>query len=365
VILLLYGGNELAIRRRLQELKDQADGGSGMLLTNLNEIDGREAKPQEILGAAMSPPFLAPARLVIVDHLLARAESRGFERGPRSIGGGDQVAAGLEHGVPESTILVFLGMPFRAGGRGMVVTKGNPLVKQLGKLPGAIDEEHPAITKPDEIQRYIRDEAAARGVRFRAGRVAESAYEAHEERPAETDPVALLANLLQGDTLAIANELDKLALYSMGADVTVAEVNRVCAGGRQANRFTFVDAVQDGNLGVALEMLERLRRDGEADAGLLASLFEGYRRSATILELIEQGANDDEIGKSMGRAGSFRNLRDQAKLRARRVGAGRLRAAYEAMVAADRTHKMGEVDEDVALEILLARLAGMATAGAR
>ncbi len=361
MILLLYGGNELAIRRRLQELKDQADGGSGMLLTNLNEIDGRDAKPHEILGAAMSPPFLAPFRLVIVDHLLARSESRGYERTPRKSGDQDPLVTGLERGMPDSTMLVFLGMPFRAGARNMVVTKNNPLVKQLAKLPGAVDEEHAAITKPDEIQRYIRDEAAARGIRFRTGRAAEGAYEAHEERPAETDPVALLGNLLQGDTLAIANELDKLALYSMGADVTVAEVNRVCAGERQANRFTFVDAVQDGNLGVALEMLERLRRDGEADAGLLASLFDGFRRSATILEMIEQGARDDELAKGMGNAGRYPKLFQANKSRARRLSAGQLKAAYEAMVAADRTHKMGEVDEDVALEIVIAGLA----AGAR
>ncbi len=32
------------MRRRLQELKDEADGGSGMLVTNMSTVDGRDAK---------------------------------------------------------------------------------------------------------------------------------------------------------------------------------------------------------------------------------------------------------------------------------------------------------------------------------
>ena len=58
MILFLRGVDQIAIRRRMQQLRDEADGGSGMLSTNLTVLDGREAKPGEILGAALTPPFL-------------------------------------------------------------------------------------------------------------------------------------------------------------------------------------------------------------------------------------------------------------------------------------------------------------------
>jgi len=355
VIIALFGGNELAMRRRMQALKDEADGGTGMLLTNLTELDGRDAKAHDILSAVMSPPFLSPKRLVVVEHFLERFEARGGPRQARSADPFEPLFSALDAGIPESTILVFLGQPFMVGPQKRFVSSTNSVVKRIAQAPGASIEEMPAPSK-EGLTRYIREEAQARGIRFRGGRAAAAAYEAHEEVPDETDPIQLLANLVQGDTLTIANELDKLALYSMGREVTVAEVNRVCAGDRESNRFALLDALMDGKLGPALEMLKRLIAEGENIQGLLGSITDSYRRAATIIDLMEQGANDDEIGRAMGNAGKYQGLRNAAKARARRLGPHGLRQAYAALVEADRTNKLGEVQEDVAIEILAARL---------
>ncbi|MBI5949399.1 MAG: hypothetical protein HY875_14770 [Chloroflexi bacterium] len=337
------GGNQLAIRRRVQELKDQADGGSGMLTTNLTVIEGRDAKPHDILGPAMSPPFLAPMRLVIVEGLMNRFEPRPEQRAPRSVDAFNPLFAGLEQGMPPTTALVFVDGTH---------VKSNPMGARLAKIPGAVIEDHPEMKK-DELLRYIRDEGAARSLRFRAGPSRRQLHEGQEREP-ESDPVALVAALTKGDTLAIANELDKLSLYTMGAEVTVDVVAEVCAGDREANNFDFVDGVMDGDLKKAFAALEMLRRDGATEQELLGQLISAYRTMGQVIDLLEDGAPPEQIGFAIKRP--WPNLRDRAIARARRLGPAGLRKAYEAMIEADRTNKMGEVDEDLTTEVLIARL---------
>jgi DNA polymerase III delta subunit len=357
VIVLLYGANEMAIRRRLQELKDEADGGSGMVESNVNVIDGREAKPGEILAAVMSAPFLSAKRLVVVERIFERFEGRaGPERGlPKTL---DPLITALEAGVPESTILVFLGLPF---GRDMVpteISEKNALVARLSKIP-AVRNEHQAKLAGGALLEHIRAEAERRGLRFRPGKPADR-LQRGERMPDESDPARLIEALCQADTLSIANELDKLVLYSDGGDVSVVEVNRVCAGERVSNNFQFRDAVLDGNLATACEYRDRLLYAGEELGGLLYGLMEAYRSVARLIDAIEDRLPPEEIGKLMGNAGRYPGLRDPQIRRVRAIGASGLKRAYELLVEADRTHKLGEVDEEVAFDILLARLCEIA-----
>ena len=360
MILILLGENELAIRRRMQELKDEADGGTGMLTTNLIELDGRETKPGEVIGAAMSPPFLAPKRLVVVEHLLSRFEPRGAQRASRNLGPWDSLPPALAEGIPESTILVFLGRPFLAEGRRRVVSKTNPLISALKDIPDVTVEE---ATSPvndrngQNLTRYIREEAALRGIRFRTGPAKRDKLEPWEEPPTEADPAELIANLLQNDTLAIANELDKIALWAGGEDVDVIDVQRLTAGDREANRFQMVDALMDGNLATAWEMMSRLKRDGEALPAILGTIIDRYRVMAQVVDLVDAGAPEEAIGKALGNAGKFEGLRRAAIERARRIGPERMRQAYAYLVEADRGHKLGEADEEQAMDLLLMRLA--------
>ncbi len=355
MIILLYGGNELAIQQRLRELRELADGGSGMLDSNQNIIDGRDAKPNEILAAAMSLPFLSPMRLVLVERVFERFQGRRATRGEAATPKGwEPLLAALEAGIPESTILVFLGLPYGTGQNAETISPQNQLVARLAKIPGVLNE-HRAAIDPKEIPGFVRERAHELGIRFRPGKFPERLRNG-ETMPEESDPALLIANLCQADTLSISSELRKLALYSPGQDVTVAEVNRVCAGERTATGFNFRDAVFDGDLGKALEFKGRLLRDGEEFNGLLYLLMDGYRRIVPVVDGLESGASDDELGRLMGNAGKYPKLRADNIRRARRLQGGHLRLAFEHLVEADRSHKLGQVDEEVAFDILLMRL---------
>lgn len=371
MIVVLFGANELAMRRRLQEIKDEADGGSGMLVTNFTTLDGRDTKPNDVLAACMAPPFLAPRRLVVVEHLLERfqprydarparaqgagANAQAASRNARTLGQWELVLEEIAKASPPTTTLVFLGQPFKIEGRDAVVTKTNPFVERLEKLPGVSVEEHPALSGAS-LTRYIAEEGALRGLRFRRG---SANFEKHEVRPPESDPVELLANLLHGDTLSIANELDKLALYTResGGEVTVADVNRVCHGDRELKAWNLTDAIIDCRLGEALAALQTLKDQGENLQGLLALITTRYRTLAPVVELVAQGMQIDAIAAALNRKPTFPLTKDIDA--GKRFGMDGMKLAYRYLVEADRAHKKGEVDEEVALDLLLMKLCAL------
>ncbi|MCC6382365.1 MAG: hypothetical protein IT304_07635 [Dehalococcoidia bacterium] len=350
MLLLLYGNDGAAIRRRLGELQQEADRGTGMLATNFVRFDGRDARPAEILAAAMAPPFLAPHRLIVVENLLDRFEQRRQQRAPRSLDPLAPLFDGLAAGIPESTMLVFTGGTQR----------GNPLLDRLKKIPGVRAEDLAAPTG-EALLRYIREEAALRGLRFRSGPSHRAHFDSPEwlsGRESVGQPAALVALLTQGDTLAIASELDKLALYTLGREATVDDVFDVCAGERLVRDFALVDAVLDGALEEALAVLPVAMRDLDSSQPVVGQLASAYRTVGVVVELLEDGASPEAIGQAIRRP--YPKLREAAIRRARRLGAAGVRQAFEILVGLDRSVKLGEVRDDVALEVAIMRLCALA-----
>ena len=361
MIVILRGANAVAIRRRLQQLKDEADGGSGMLDANYAPVEGRDAKPFDILSVAMTPPFLAPRRLVVVAGFLERFEGRGEGRASsaRPIDAFEELFTAIETGMPATTSLVITGGAVRAN---------NAALARLKRIEGAVDEEYGEV-KGQELLRYVNEEAAGRGIKFRMGPARQS-HLANEEwerarggdDSARSNPAALIAALTNGDTMAIANELDKLALYTLGRETTVDDVHEACAGERDVTSFAFADAVMDGKLGPALQMLERLYRDYGNGQPLIGLLISRYQTLGELAELVAANAPLEDVVKVLGPAGKFPGLRDAAIGRARRHGEGRVRGAFEAIIECDRRMKLGEVEEDLGLEIMVTKLCRIAVA---
>lgn len=336
VAFALIGANQAGLRRRLQELRQACDAGTGMLASNLTVLDGAPA-PADVTAAASTAPFLAPARLVLVPELLDRFEQRAEGRSTRTLEAWEAFFRWVDEEAPPWAKVVFTG----AGS-----AKRNPFAKRLAACRRARVEEFPEL-RGDALLRFVREEAAARGVRFRRTGT----------RPEDGDPAYVLVTNCGGDTLALLNELDKLALYADGREVTVEDVQLLCPGERSASVWQFIDAVLDGDLGLALRSLRGLRQTGESEQGVLALLAGGVRQLVTVLELLEEGRSEEEIGSAINRP--YPNLRRRAIERARRLGWEGVLAAYEAIVEADRSLKSGTVDEDLAMEVLVAKLAGL------
>lgn len=354
MIVVLHGADELGKHRHIAALKERVGQTRDEIQTNTATFEARDAKPAEILTTAMVPPFLGANRLVVVEGLLDRYESQGTgARGPRGLGPFESFVDTVTVGLPPTTILVI------TGGKLDQRRRKNPLLERLKEVPDCEIVEYPEL-KGASLERHIREEAGLRGIKLRPGPSTRTYSEGEEwRRPTIADPVKLLAELHPGDTLSISNELDKLALYTRGREATVDDIAVICAGEREYTIFQLTDAVMDGDYRLAMSAYKALSDAGESGQGILALLVGAYRRIAPVAELIEARAPDDAIAAASP-VGRFPSLLKQAKARAQRHGVAGIVAAYEALVGTDRSIKSGEIPEEIAMELLVARLCDIA-----
>ncbi|HCU99963.1 MAG TPA: hypothetical protein DGL25_02080 [Dehalococcoidia bacterium] len=349
MIIVLHGQDELRLRRRLEGIRAAGD---GVEAADVVLLDGRVVKPEEILGPSLTAPFLSSQRIVIVEGLLGRFDGGGGKGGTRGarIDSFNSLFEALAVGIPETTTLVFVEANLNAG--------RNPFLRRLDEI-GGLEVEHFPELKRGELVKFVREEAQLQGVNFQRGRSVRVLPEEEEwRRPREDDPAQLLA-ALHPNTLELAQELEKLALYTMGRQATVDDIDLLCGGEREATIWEFVDGVLDGDMTKALQAMRFLLSRGESVNSLLGQLGAAYRPLVTVLNLMEDGESPEGIGKAIRRP--WPRLRDAAIRRAQGLGQEGVKGAYEVLVVADRSIKLGEVRDEFALEVAVTRLVAFAS----
>ena len=102
-------GDSFLVRQAISRLESE-HGADALMEANRHRLQGNQVTPQELLGTCQAIPFLDPLRLVVVDGLLAMAESRpGSGRGRRSNNASEswQSLSEAIPGMPETTLLLF------------------------------------------------------------------------------------------------------------------------------------------------------------------------------------------------------------------------------------------------------------------
>jgi DNA polymerase-3 subunit delta len=332
MILVLYGSDRLTIQRRLRELKQAIDDGTGMAESNITELSDRNVTAGDILAAAMAMPFLAPRRLVLVTGLLDRFgvpedSSAGTPR-IAAIGPWQPLFERLREAMPATTDLVFVGGAYRR----------NEFIDKLRSNKAVTVEQHQS-PRGQQLNRFIADEAEARGMHL-------------------DDPVIrLLAGVFDGDTQTLAGELDKLALFTLGRRATVADVEIICSVTSTSKLWDFTDAVLDGNFVKAFAAQRDLLATQSSVDALIAPLLGVIRTLGHIVDLLEEGKSPAEIGAATGQR--YPALRDRAINRARRLGYDGIVQLYDLVVSIDRDRKRGIIHDDLALELLTGRLSSV------
>ena len=72
-------GDSFLVRQRMAALEAE-HGADAVMEANRHRFQGNQVSPQELLGTCQAIPFLDSLRLVVVDGLLAIAESRSGRR---------------------------------------------------------------------------------------------------------------------------------------------------------------------------------------------------------------------------------------------------------------------------------------------
>ncbi len=357
MIYLLYGGDVVArdefLHRKLIDRLRALPGGE----FNLDRFDGRSAPLGDVIACCQAAPFLAEKRMVIVDNVGARGRSgrRGQGAATRSQDESERDDATE----PEATE----GQPAGAAARSKRKARDDDELQAfwsfLPNLPESthlvlVEERAPTLPslpkgllfrqefpapKPWEVAGWVTRRARTRGLRLDRG-VADT-----------------LATLVGADLRRLDAELAKLALYCGAQPVREADV-RLLVAPAEANVFALLDAVADGRPGPALAALRRLLQQGQAVEGLLPQLIALIRRLLAAHALVAEGRSPAAEGADFGLTSNPRALEKLVR-QASRYQREDFDRAYALLLACDRAIKTGEEAPDVAVEVLVAELAGV------
>lgn len=344
MIHVIYGEDEFRAAEAVRALKQSLDA-DGSLATNTTVLAGRGLTPQTLVQHAAALPFLAAARLVIVEGLLTALGGR------RGAADAWQPFLDFLPAMPPSNHVVLLEPPPRRDDRdrGAAVAR-SPLLAALRPHPQVTVTELPALKTwsrggPSEVARWLQDRAVQRGISM-------------EPRALEA-----LAALVGANLRMLATELEKLAVYARGRAITAEDVRLLTPQAREERIFDLVDAVVEGRAAEALRLLRRMLEDGsETPSHLFALIARQLRMMVRAAELIEARAAPEAIAEATGARGfPLEKLTRQA----RAAGRGAAEASLRAVETSDHAVKTGRLAEALALELLVVRLADLAPGGAR
>ncbi len=334
---VLYGPDEFRAAEALRALRDSLDT-DGTLADSIVTLAGKSVSPQELVQHASAPPFLAPARLVIVEGLLTAAGTR------KGVVDTWQPFLDFLPMMPEANHLVLLEPPPKANDRDTVGR--SPLLTALKQRPNVTVTHFPELKTwarggPSEVSQWLQDRAVRRGISI------------------EPRAIEALAELVGANLRALAGELEKLATYTDGRTITAEDVRLLTPQAREERIFDLVDAVVEGQAARALQLLRRMLQDGSETPGHVQIMVaRQLRMIVRATELLEARASQDEVANTTGVRGfPLTKLMRQARATHRGAAEAALRAAEDT----DHAIKTGRLTSDVlALELLVVQLASLA-----
>jgi DNA polymerase-3 subunit delta len=312
-ILFLYGNDEFAIARRLNELQSRHDK-DGMSTARL---EARTVNEDELNNAINAMPFLSDKRLVFLSNPSARTSAPAAR----------QKFLDYLLAAPPSTLVVMheLIEPRDAAKHWLVkrIEKGDFkaetfFMPRLKDMPGWIVNE----TKRQKGQ--IELAAASR-----------------------------LTEMVGEDTRIAAQEIIKLLTYvNFARPVTVADVEAVSIVSAQGDVFALVDALGSGDGKKSQHVLRLLLEDEDAFA-LWGMVIRQFRLLLQAKEILEARGNRFEVQKALG---VHEFVAGKISEQSARFSLSALEKIYHRLLEMDEAAKTGEMPLDVALEMFVVEL---------
>jgi DNA polymerase-3 subunit delta len=323
MIYILHGDDDFSIHEAVAGLKDKLGDGDLQGL-NATVLPGDRLTPQELEATAGAMPFMAAQRLVIVEGLCSRFESK---RGKKQAAGQEKESPGpfiaIIQALPPTTVLVLV-----EGG----LAKTNPLFKELS--PQATVQVFFPF-QGARLERWVQDRVASGG-----GTISPQA-------------ARLLAGVAGNNLWAMAGEVEKLITYAWGRRIEEADIPQVVASAREINIFLMIDALFQRQAREAGKLLHRLLEEGATPPYIMVMITRQIRLLALAQELLGQGLRP-------GQAQQRLNLSDypwqKTQAMARAYSFPQVNEAYHLLLDADISIKTGRRSPELALDMLVAEL---------
>jgi len=216
------------------------------------EVEGRDIDWDGLEASLRTPGLFAARRLVEVRLPTGKPGKQGAE-----------VIAGYCAAPPPDTCLL--------------VTAGEWSRKHGGKWSEAVAAAGQVAVawpvKPHELEGWLEARLRKRGVR------------------ADRDAVRLLVERVEGNLLAAAQEVDKLALVAGDATLDAARMQSLVADSARYDVFRLIDSALNGQGAQAVRMLGGLRAEGQAVPALMGMVVMELQRTAALARVKARGGN--------------------------------------------------------------------------
>lgn len=305
MIVALVGPDRFLVGKALDAYlkKYVPSGGDGMSDFNLVRLDGMRLTPDELTRAVQAMGFFSEQRVVVVEGLLSRfGSSKSADAGEGDVGekaadkprGRGKADPSLTEGfaqtfaqVPDETILILVD-------RGSVA-KNSALLKAAMRY-GKVEEFTPP--RGAALERWISERGKSVDVRVTPG------------------AASMLGTALP-DLEALANELDKLALYvGQGGIIDEQTLRKMSWVSKQDDVFEMTSAAARRDTKAALQQLQRLQNSGTAAEAILPVMAWQIRTLIQVRDMIDRkvpehqmadrsGLSDFTVRKSIGQARQF------------------------------------------------------------
>ena len=326
MLYVLLGEDDYSLRQSLEEIK-RGIGDQTALMANTAALDGQQVKLDQLRGACETVPFLAERRLVIIEGLLGRFEPKnksGRKKTQPDWQNDYKSIAAYVSQIPHFTTLVLV--DGRIGNR-------NPLLRELS---ARAEVRSFPLMRDAKLRQWI-----GRRITEAGGSISSQA-------------VDLLARFVGSNLWIVANEIDKLVLFTDGRRIEEEDVSAIVSYAQEASVFAMVDAILGFKAGAAEQLLGQLLQRGAAPAYLLVMLSRQVRMLVLVKDLKNQGKSRVEIQNKLEMTSEF--VLRKALEQADKYSMARLKGVYHKLLEADLSIKTGKYESELALNILVAEL---------
>lgn len=314
VLYLLHGNDEYEIVNFVDRIIDQL-GDPGAAMMNTTRLEGK-IDPGDLARATQAVPFLAKRRVVILKNSLSFYRSQHDRKNIKDLIGN----------LPQTTALVVVEQVLKSGNWFLKWAQGLGTATYIRKF------DRP---RGGALVKWVREYAKNNG-----GEI-------------QTQAASHLVSLIPEDSRIAAMEMDKLLMYTnQERAIDIDDVEMLTASVREGDIFAMVDSIgaRDGKR--ALDILHQLLRDRE---GLL--LFGMIIRQFRLLLLykeIERSRTPDLEASSILGVRSF--VIPKIKAQAKNFDVQDLESVYRQLLELDEQMKTGQVDIEIAMNMLIAGL---------
>jgi len=306
-------------------------GDPSMADLNTTRHEGESLSFETLQADALTMPFLADRRLIIVENARAFLTKMAKDR--------TQTCLDLFENLPETTALVMVVEDQQAKKRGERYWEHG---KAYAWLTDWMREHNNrallidcALPDEEDMPSWILRKAKELGRGFKP------------------DAARLLASYVGNNTMRAQNEVLKLITYVGERQVVEeADVSLLTAQEQEGNIFTLTDALGERNSKAAMQQFMLLMEDNDL-LELTGMIHRQFRLLIQAREILDAGGKPQDIEQELGVLNFVaRKLSDQA----RRFSMRQLLEIYDHLLKIDLDMKTGGTPGDVAYELLIADL---------